>query len=132
VFLTWLIVPGIVYAWRRGERQTAAQSALLMLCAIAVDSLGIRRGLKVEYFIFTDPLIIIAGMVLLVQMNDLRFHKWAYPISATLVALHIGVSQAEPVRMVTARRGPERICEWNQHYLPLLPMPWCELPAKRP
>jgi len=132
VFLTWLIVPGIVYAWRRGERQTATQSALLMLCAIAVDSLGIRRGLKVEYFIFTDPLIIIAGMVLLVQMNDLRFHKWAYPISATLVALHIGVSQAEPVRMVTARRGPERICEWNQHYLPLLPMPWCELPAKRP
>jgi hypothetical protein len=132
VFLTWLIVPGIVYAWRRGERQTATQSALFMLCAIAIDSLGIRRGLKVEYFIFTDPLIIIAGMLLLNRMNDLRFHKWAYPIGATLVALHIGVSQAEPIRMATARRGPEPICEWNQHYLPLLPMPWCELPAKRP
>ncbi|HMH71328.1 MAG TPA: hypothetical protein VK554_03360 [Bradyrhizobium sp.] len=132
VFLTWLIVPGIAYAWRRGERQTATQSALLMLCAIAIDSLGIRRGLKVEYFIFTDPLIIIAGMVLLDQMNDLRFHKLAYPIGAALVALHIGVSQAEPIKMVTARRGPERICEWSQYYLPLLPMPWCELPAKRP
>jgi hypothetical protein len=71
-------------------------------------------------------------MVLLDQMNDLRFHKLAYPIGAALVALHIGVSQAEPIKMVTARRGPERICEWNQYYLPLLPMPWCELPAKRP
>ena len=56
----------------------------------------------------------------------------ANPIGAALVALHIGVSQAEPIKMVTARRGPERICEWSQYYLPLLPMPWCELPAKRP
>src|SRR5260370_42293972 len=132
VFLTWLIVPGIVYAWRRGERQTATQSALLMLCSIAIDSLGISRGLKVEYFIFTDPLIIVAGMVLLDQINDLRFHKWSYPIWVALVDLHIAVSQPAPLKLVTPRRGPTGICEWNQYYLPLLPMPWCELPAKHP
>ena len=34
VFLTWLIFPGIVFAWRRGEKQAAVQAALLMLCAI--------------------------------------------------------------------------------------------------
>ena len=65
VFLTWLIVPGIVYAWSRGERQTAIQALLLLLAAIAIDALGVRRGLKSEYFIFTDPLIILAGAVLL-------------------------------------------------------------------
>ncbi len=132
VFLTWLIFPGIVYAWRRGERQVAAQAALLMLCAIGIDSVGVRRGLKAEYFILTDPLIIIAGMVLLDRLTDLRFRKWVYLVGVALVALHVGVSQAEPIKLLTSRRNPERICEWNQSYLPLLPLPWCDLPAKRP
>jgi hypothetical protein len=132
VFLIWLILPGIFYAWRRREKQAALQASLLMLCALGIDSLGVRRGLKVEYFIFTDPLIIIAGAILLDRMRDLRFHKWAYPIGATLVALHVGISQAEPIKLLTARRGPETICVWNQYYLPLMPVPWCDLPAKRP
>ena len=65
VFLTWLIVPGIVYAWRRGERLAAIQALLLLLAAIGIDTLGVRRGLKSEYFIFTDPLIILSGAILL-------------------------------------------------------------------
>jgi hypothetical protein len=132
VFLTWLIFPGIVYAWRRGERQAATQAALLMLSAIGIDSLGIRRGLKAEYFILTDPLIIIAGLVLLDRLTDLRFHRWAYTAGAALIALHVGISQAEPIKLLTSRRNPKPICEWNQFYLPLLPLPWCDLPAKRP
>ena len=75
--------------------------------------------------------MILAGMVLLDRMSDLRFHKWAYPVAAGLLGLHIAISQAEPVKLLTARRGPERICEWNQYYLPLMPLPWCDLPAKR-
>ena len=130
VFLTWLILPGIVCAWRRGERQAALQAAMLMLSAIGIDALGVRRGLKAEYFILTDPLIIIAGMVLLDRMSDFRFHRWAYAIGATLIALHVGISQAEPVKSMTRRAGPEGICEWNQHYLPRLPLPWCASPAK--
>jgi hypothetical protein len=132
VFLTWLVLPGIVYAWRRGEKQAALQAAILMLSAIGIDTLGMRRGLKAEYFIFTDPLIIIAGAVLLDRMSDLRFHQWAYPIGVALIVLHIGISQAQAVKHVLLRRGPEGICEWNQYYLPLMPVPWCDLPPKRP
>jgi hypothetical protein len=131
VFLTWLIVPGMVYAWRRGERQVAAQAALLMLCAIAIDAIGVRRGLKVEYFILTDPLIIMAGLVLLDRLTELRFHRWAFPAGVALIALHVGISQAEPIKLLTSRRGPDRICEWTR-YLPLLPLPWCDYPAKHP
>lgn len=131
VFLTWLILPGIVYAWRRGDRQAALQAGLLMLSAIGIDSLGIRRGLKAEYFILTDPLIILAGMFLLERLGDLRFHKWAYPVGIALIVLHVGISQAEPAKLVLKRTGPEGICEWNQHYLPRLPLPWCDLPPKR-
>jgi hypothetical protein len=132
VFLTWLIIPGIVYAWRRGERQAAIQALVLLLAAIGIDTLGVRRGLKSEYFIFTDPLIILSGAVLLDALPDLRFHKWAYPVGATLFGLHIAVGQAEPIKYAFMRRGPEPICEWNGHYMPLLPLPWCSSPAARP
>jgi hypothetical protein len=126
VFLIWLIVPGIAFAWRRGERQTAIQALLLLLAAVAIDALGVRRGLKSEYFIFTDPLIILAGAILLDRMSDVRFHKWAYPVAATLVGLHLVIGQAEPVKYALKRAGPEPVCEWNKYHLPLLPLPWCK------
>jgi hypothetical protein len=132
VFLTWLIVPGIIVAWRRGERLAAIQALALVLAAIGIDALGVRRGLKSEYFIFTDPLIILAGAILLDSMTDLRFHKWAYPAAAVLFALHIAVGQAEPIKYAFMRKGPESICEWNRYYLPLLPLPWCKFPPVRP
>jgi hypothetical protein len=125
VFLIWLIVPGLVIAWRRGERQAAIQAVVLLLAAIGIDALGVRRGLKSEYFIFTDPLIILAGAILLDRMADLRFHKWAYPIAAALVGLHLVIGQAEPVKYALKRAGPEPVCEWNRYHLPLLPLPWC-------
>ena len=65
MFLPWLIVPCIVYAWSRGERLVAVQALLLLLAAIGIDTLTVRRGLKTEYFIFTDPLIILACAILL-------------------------------------------------------------------
>ena len=132
VFLTWLIFPGIVYAWIRGERQVAIQATILLLSAIGIDALGVRRNLKAEYFILTDPLIILAGALLLERLNDLRFSKWAYPIGAALIVAHVAISQAEPVKHVMKRSGPEYICEWNEYYQPLLPMPWCDKPPKRP
>jgi hypothetical protein len=125
VFLTWLIVPGIIVAWRRGERLAAIQALALLLAAIGIDALGVRRGLKSEYFIFTDPLIIIAGAILLDCLRDLRLRKWAYPVAVTLFGLHIAVGQAEPIKYALKRSGPESVCEWSRYYLPLLPLPWC-------
>jgi hypothetical protein len=109
----------------RGERQAAIQALLLLAAAVGIDALGVRRGLKSEYFIFTDPLIILAGALLLDRLPDLRLHKWARPIALVLFALQLVISQAEPIKYAFMRRGPESICEWNQHYLPLMPLPWC-------
>jgi hypothetical protein len=131
VFLAWLVLPGIVYVWRRGDKQVAVQAALLMLCAMGIETLEMRRSLKAEYLIFTDPLIIIAGAVLLDRMSDLRFRRWAYPIGAVLIVMHVSITQMQAVKHVFLQRGPEEICEWNQSYLPLMPVPWCDLPPKR-
>jgi hypothetical protein len=129
VFLTWLVVPGIVYAWRRDHRQVACQAAVLMFAAVAIDALGVRRGLKLEYFVFTDPLIIIAGMLLLARIDVVRSHRATFPIGATLIALHVVLGQAEPVKMLIKRGGPESICEWQPGYLPNLRLPWCASPS---
>ena len=127
VFLTWLIVPGIVVAWKRGEKQVAIQALLLLAAAAGIDALGVRRGLKSEYFIFTDPLIILAGALLLDLLRDLRFHKWAFSIAVVVFALQIMISQAEPIKYALQQRGPESICEWNRYYMPLMPLPWCPM-----
>jgi hypothetical protein len=127
VFLTWLIVPGIVVAWKRGEKQVAIQALLLLAAAAGIDALGVRRGLKSEYFIFTDPLIILAGALLLDLLRDLRFHKWAFSIAVVVFALQIVISQAEPIKYALQQRGPESICEWNRYYMPLMPLPWCPM-----
>jgi hypothetical protein len=132
VFLVWLIVPGIVMAWRRGEKHAAIQATALLLAAIGIDALDARRGLKAEYFIFSDPLIILSGAILLDTLSDLRFHRWAYPVATVLLGLHIAVGQAEPVKYAFKRTGPESTCEWNRSYLPLLPLPWCAVPPVRP
>ncbi|MES2198378.1 MAG: hypothetical protein V4517_28495, partial [Pseudomonadota bacterium] len=125
MFLPWLIVPCIIYAWSRGEKLVAIQASLLMLAAIGIDTLTVRRGLKTEYFVFTDPLIILACAILLESLSDLRFHKWAYPVATVLSVLHIAVGQADPVKYFTKVSGPESICEWSPDYLPRLPLPWC-------
>ncbi len=96
-----------------------------MLAALAIDMLEVRRGLKSEYFIFTDPLIVLAGAILLDRMRDLRYRKWTCPIALVLFGLHVAVGQAEPVKYAFKRTGPQSICEWNDHYLPSLPLPWC-------
>jgi hypothetical protein len=125
VFLIWLIVPGIVVAWRRGERLAAFQSLALLLAAVGIDTLGVRRGLKSEYFIFTDPLIVIAGAILLDRLPDLRFARFTYAIGTMLLVVHVVVGQAEPVKHAFKDTGPQSICEWNDYYMPLLALPWC-------
>ena len=104
------IVPGIISAWRRGETLAATQALVFLLAAIGIDALGVRRGLKSEYFIFTDPLIILAGAILLDSLSDLRFRKWTYPVAMVLFGLHIAVGQAEPIKYAFKRSGPESIC----------------------
>lgn len=136
VFLIWVIIPGIIYAWRKGEHQTALQASALMLAALGIDTIGNQRGLglQVAYYVFTDPLIIIAGALLLDRMTDVRFMKWSYLIGLALVVVHVGFSQAEPVKRAMSRNGPDIVCTWNVEHMPLLPVPWCKdrAPGSRP
>jgi len=132
IFVLWLVLAGIVYAARQGKWQLVLQATLLVLLATFVDCLGVPRGLKSEYFMFSDPLFIIAGALLLDALPQVTRLRGAYAVGLVLIVAHVVVAHPEPVKMVTKKSGPDYICEWNQIYQKLLPMPWCELPPKHP
>jgi hypothetical protein len=128
----WLVVPGILYALVRGKLQLALQATLLVAIAAGIDTLGVTRGLKSEYFVLSDPFIIIAGALLLDDMPQVLAPRWTLALGMLLMVIHVVAAHPEPVKMMTKRSGPEYICEWNQIYQPLLPMPWCALPPVKP
>ena len=112
IFLEWVIIAGIVIAFRRREYKVALQVSFLIGAVLAVDTLQAARALKQDYFNYTDPLIIIAGALLLAKLTDLQNHRWAYPVGATLIALHVAFSQAEPIKHAfLLRSGPETKCD---------------------
>jgi hypothetical protein len=132
IFVLWLVAAGIVYAVTQRKWQLALQATLLVLVAAGVDTLGVSRGLKSEYFILSDPFIIIAGALLLAGLPQVARMRGAFTIGIVLLVAHVVVAHPEPIKMITKKSGPEYICDWNQIYQRLLPMPWCELPPKRP
>jgi hypothetical protein len=110
IFLEWFVIAGTVIAIRRREWRLVLQVAVLMLTDWGIDTLGMARGLKQEYFLLTDPLAIIAAALLISKLTDLQRHRWAYPLGAALIVAHILVSQAEPVKHAFKSEGPEALC----------------------
>jgi hypothetical protein len=115
IFLEWFVIAATIFAWRSGERKLVLQVGALMLTVWGVDLIGMARDLKLEYFILTDPLVIIAAALLLEKLVKLHSHPWAYPIGAVLIVAHVAVSQAEPVKHVFKSEGPEVYCGLYHH-----------------
>ena len=110
MFLEWFIIGAMVIAIRRREWRLVLQVAVLMLVDWGVDTLGMIRGLKQEYFLLTDPLAIIAAALLIAKLTDLKRHRWTYPIGVVLIGVHLVVSQAEPVKHAFKTGRPDVLC----------------------
>lgn len=110
IFMHWLVFVALVYAWRHGERKTVFQVMALFLVAWGIDLVGTVRGLKLEYFIITDPLVIIGAAWLLMKVPALKFHRWAYPLVLALLAATVAVGLAEPVKHSFKRDMPLDFC----------------------
>ncbi|MBI3704900.1 MAG: hypothetical protein HY244_13900 [Rhizobiales bacterium] len=115
IFLEWFVIAATIFAWRRGERKLVLQAGALMLTVWGVDLIGMARDLKLEYFILTDPLVVIAAALLMMKLVQLHTHAWAYPVGAALIVAHVAVSQAEPVKHVFKKEGPEVYCGLYHH-----------------
>jgi hypothetical protein len=111
IFLEWFIIAATVIAIRRREWRLVLAVAALMLTDWGIDTLDMARHLEESYFLLTDPLAIIAAALLIADLKDLQQHRWTYPIGIALVAVHVVVSQAEPVKHLFRTAGPEVLCD---------------------
>jgi hypothetical protein len=126
IFLEWFVIAATVIAIRRREWRLVLQVGALMLTDWGIDTLGMARGLKQEYFILTDPLAIIAAALLISKLVDLQRHRWTFPVGAALVAAHIVVSQAEPVKHIFKTDGPEVLCGLYHNAAKVEHLPICK------
>ena len=114
IFLEWALFAMMLFAWRRGERRVVWQVALLIAARWAVDLVGTLRGLKGEYFILADPLVIVAAAWMLVRVPALQAHRLTYPVGAALIVVTVAVGLAEPVKHSLKRDVPLDFC--TPHY----------------
>jgi hypothetical protein len=126
IFLEWFVIAVTVIAIHRREWRLVLQVSALMLTDWGIDTLGMARGLKQEYFILTDPLAIIAAALLISKLTDLQRHRWTYPIGAALIAAHIVVSQAEPVKHIFRTGGVEVLCGLYHNAKRVEHFPFCK------
>jgi hypothetical protein len=135
MFLVWIVIAALVFAWRRGQRLLVGQVTLLLLVAFGLDLVATFRGAKIEYGIFADCTIIVAAAWLFGNLPALLAHRYAFPIGAALIALTVVFGQVEPVKMAwLSRAGPQGTCSWVGHYVPLVErFPYCPpRPASSP
>jgi hypothetical protein len=127
IFLEWFVIAATVIAIRRREWRLVIAVAALMLSDWGVDTLDMGRHLQQAYFLFTDPLAIIAAALLIAQLKDLQQHRLTYPLGMTLIVATVVVSQAEPVKHVFKRAGPDVLCEEGlpNYYRRLGTFPFC-------
>jgi hypothetical protein len=134
IFLEWFVVAAGIIAARRRQWHLFACVAALMLVDWGIDLLGMGRRLQQGYFLFTDPLAIIAAALLIAGLKDLQQHRWTYPLGVTLVVAHIVVSQAEPIKHALRSDSPQVLCDkgYMLHYQRLGPLPFCPKPTAAP
>jgi hypothetical protein len=133
IFLEWFVIAATIIAIRRRQWLLVAQVAVLMLTNWAMDTLGMGQHLQQAYFLFTDPLTIIAAALLIAQLSDLQLNRWTYPLGIALIAVTVVMSQAEPVKHLFRTAGPEVLCTPGlDNYYRRLHFPFCPPPAPRP
>jgi hypothetical protein len=130
IFVEWFVIARTIFALKRGERRLALQVSLIMLVVWGVDTVGTLRGLKYSYALFTDPLIVLAAVLLLAQLVGLQNHRWVFQIGVLLIAVHLLVSHAEPVKYTLARSKPFHFCIEHFEYTKRVERyPFCPSPS---
>jgi hypothetical protein len=134
MFLVWIVIAGLVVAWRQGQRLLTGQVALLLLVAFGLDLVATFRGAKIEYGIFADCTIIVAAAWLFGNLPSLLAHRHAFLVGVVLIVLTVAFGQLEPVKMAwLSRSGPQGTCSWVGHYVPLIErFPYCPPRAGAP
>src|ERR1700719_1354960 len=112
VLLEWFAIAGAIVLWRRGERRLPLQVGLLILTVWGLDGLFALRGLQLAYFVYTDPMLILAAVLVLAHLPDLRSRPWAQNLGLGVLLVSIIWAHLEPIKHAITRGEPQEICKW--------------------
>jgi hypothetical protein len=127
LLVEWFAIGAAAIAWMRGARTAPMQAGILILAAWAIDTVFSLRGIKDAYLVFTDPLLILAGLVMLAHFPALFDSRVARRWAIGLACLALVWGHVEPIKMQFSKRGPERLCDsLLPAYLPAERFPFCQ------
>jgi hypothetical protein len=112
LMLEWFAIAGAIVLWRRGERRLPLQVGLLILTVWGLDGLFTLRGLQLAYFVYTDPMLILAGVLVLAHLPDLQSRPWAQNLALGALIVSIVWAHLEPIKHAITRGEPQEICKW--------------------
>jgi hypothetical protein len=127
LLLEWFAIAGAIVLWRRGERRLPLQVGLLILTVWGLDGVFTLRGLQLAYFVYTDPMLILAAVLVLAHLPDLRSRPWAQNLALGLLIASIVWAHFEPIKHVITRGEPQEICKWAPILIEHVePLPLCK------
>jgi Ca2+/Na+ antiporter len=111
--------------WRRGERRLPLQVAVLIVTVWGLDAVFSLRSLQTPYFAYTDPLLILAAVLVLAHLPDLQTRRWAQHAAIALLVIYVVWAHLEPVKAVLRHNTPQETCDWLPLYTSKIEFPFC-------
>jgi hypothetical protein len=125
LLLEWFAIAGAVVLWRRGERRLPLQVAVLIVTAWGLDAVFSLRSLQTPYFAYTDPLLILAAVLVLAHLPDLQAQRWAQHAAIALLVVYVVWAHLEPLNAVLRHNKPQEVCVWLPAYTTRIEFPFC-------
>jgi hypothetical protein len=125
LLLEWFAIAGAVVLWRRGEHRLPLQIAFLILAAWVVDAVFSLRSLQTQYFVYTDPLLILAAALAIARLPDLQTRRWAQHAGVALLVIYVVWAHLEPVKAVLRHNQPQETCVWLPPFTSKIEFPFC-------
>jgi hypothetical protein len=126
LLLEWFTIVGAIILWRRGERSLPLQVGLLVSIVWALDAVFTFRGLQIAYFVYTDPLLILAAVLVLSHLPDLQNRPSLQRSALAALAVYVVWAHLEPVKHALTRGEPQESCKWFPAMIPRVErFPFC-------
>lgn len=125
--LEWFLVVAVALFWMRGDRRLAFSLAATLAIAWGIDIAFTLRSLKIDYYIYTDPLVVAAAMIAFARLPPPG--RRARLAGGAVLAVMVVASQIEPEKLVFAPHDPSLECSYlGQYAARLPPFPFCPAP----
>lgn len=127
LLLEWFAIGGVVVLWRHHEHKFAMQVALLLFTVWGLDAIFTLHGLQTGYFVYTDPLLILAAALVLTRFPALQTRKGAQNMGLALLVVYIVWAHLEPVKAALLLHDhPRSACAWLPGMLSRVQFPFCQ------